>query len=93
MAVLTEAIEADAEAAAVAATATVIVLEATTTAAEDALALGHALLTATGTIVHLIDPDAMIVTKTDIPAANGTVKDTAVVDVAVRCEIRLYWLR
>lgn len=82
---LTEAIEADAEAAAVAVTDTEIVLEATTTVVEVVPAPGHALLMTTGTIAHLIDPAAMIVTKIDMLAANGTAKDIAeLVDAAVR---------
>ena len=85
MEVLTEAIEADAEAAAVAATATVIALEATTTAAGVVLAQGHAHLTMIDITVQVVDAlDETTMMMTDMPAGNATEEVVEAEATAVR---------
>ena len=85
MAVLTEAIEVDAEAAAVAATATVIALEAITTVVEVVPVQGHAHLTMIDITVRAVDAlDETTVMMTDTPAGNATEDVAEAAATAVR---------
>jgi hypothetical protein len=85
MAVLTEAIEADAEAAVVAATATAIAQEVISTAAEVVPAQGHAHLTMIDTTVRVLDAlDETTVMMTDLPAGNATEDVAEAAATAVR---------
>ena len=85
MAVLTGAIEADAEAAAVAATATVIALGVITTAAEVVPVQGRAHLTMIDITVQVVDAlDETTVMMTDTPAGIATEDVAAAAATAVR---------